>query len=485
MDSHMVSEKRAAGAVASAIDVASFGPGRPSSVFSRLSERSVASEYGPRSAWSQNATRSTASVETRASYLGGRPARLFRHSRRRRHGEPATLAPVAVAKPDTEVVYPKTLHEMERWLGDTVAGALKTAPDSDHSSSICLVFLDEDKCKQAFPSFSLDQVYGHLKIDTWRPSHFQSTFCRFAVPLDVAIEPDGAAAGELSHHHAWDWRFAVSHPFDWDMLWAYFPGSRTTVGVVRTWIEGYNADFVDLESAVTAFPGPTVGHPMLLGLLALDILTRDSMAAVRLKGEQLWQAQKVTGYNHFPHQENKRLQMTDEDERLARDISAQTGIVMGAAINLTAWIHVGTQLAAFAVFMRAETERFRHSPFVARDPGLARLATYIDQHALKQVGDLDGVHYDSSSWLDTARFLLQGVLNLAAQRDSAINIQLAKDSRKIAEDSKRDSTSMMTLAIVSMFFLPGTYIGVSRQTPPPSCRRCIASSSTLAHSDSL
>jgi hypothetical protein len=45
---------------------------------------------------------------------------------------------------------------------------------------------------------------------------------------------------------------------------------------------------------VKSFAGPSLGHPMLLGLFAVDILTRDAMTAVREKGEQLWQAQKVT-----------------------------------------------------------------------------------------------------------------------------------------------------------------------------------------------
>jgi hypothetical protein len=48
-----------------------------------------------------------------------------------------------------------------------------------------------------------------------------------------------------------------------------------------------------------------------------------------------------------------------------------------------------------------------------------------------------------------------------AQRDAAVNIQLARDSQIIAEDSKRDSTSMMALSIVAMVFLPGTYTAVS------------------------
>lgn len=391
---------------------------------------------------------------------------------------------------ETDIGYPATLAEMERWLDDVVATALEPPPPEDtHSSSVCILFLDEDKCARAFgDAFSLSRLYARLRIYDWRPSHFQTTYCRFPVPLEIdvvqahadgkadakddhagptAAKPALSAAFINSQHHNWDWRFAISHPFEWDMLWAYFPWSRTSVGIARTWIEGYTADFMELESAVTRFGLPSLAHPMLLGLLSLDILTRDTMSTVRTKGEQLWQAQKVTGYNHFPHQENKRLVITEDDAKLAQDIGTMTGIVMGAAINLTAWIHVAQQLVGFSKFVREQDARFGRSHFVTGaehkqdQVRYERMSLYLNQLAEKQVGDLDGAHYDASSWINTASFLLQGVLNLGAQRDSAINIQLARDSKKIAEDSKRDSTSMTSLAIVTMFFLPGTYTAVS------------------------
>ncbi|KAI9838488.1 MAG: hypothetical protein M1838_004562 [Thelocarpon superellum] len=53
---------------------------------------------------------------------------------------------------------------------------------------------------------------------------------------------------------------------------------------------------------------------------------------------------------------------------------------------------------------------------------------------------------------------LQAVSNLMMQKDNAINIEVAKDSKSIASASKRDGTAMKTIAIVTILFLPGTYI---------------------------
>jgi hypothetical protein len=176
-------------------------PGTPSERPS--SAGSEASENLPRSIWSENALRHAVSPETAATYLGTQPVRLFKHRRQQHHGD-ASLSSTT-KRSNTEVIYPKTLHDVDRWLSDVVASA--QIPLSDNSSGVCLLFMDEDKCKREYPGFSLDRIYAHLKIDDWRPSHFQTTFLRFSVPLDVDIGKD--APGKPSKHHHWDWRFGI------------------------------------------------------------------------------------------------------------------------------------------------------------------------------------------------------------------------------------------------------------------------------------
>lgn len=47
--------------------------------------------------------------------------------------------------------------------------------------------------------------------------------------------------------------------------------------------------------------------------------------------------------------------------------------------------------------------------------------------------------------------------NLIAQRDAKVGQQLAGDSSQIARESKRDSSAMKALALLTMVFLPGTF----------------------------
>ena len=56
--------------------------------------------------------------------------------------------------------------------------------------------------------------------------------------------------------------------------------------------------------------------------------------------------------------------------------------------------------------------------------------------------------------------------NLASQGDNKINIEIANTSKKIAEATLRDSSSMKTIATMTMIFLPGTFVSVGHVPLP-------------------
>ena len=51
--------------------------------------------------------------------------------------------------------------------------------------------------------------------------------------------------------------------------------------------------------------------------------------------------------------------------------------------------------------------------------------------------------------------------NLASQADSRTNLDIARNLKAIAEETRKDSSSMITIATLTMFFLPGTFVSVS------------------------
>lgn len=322
-------------------------------------------------------------------------------------------------------------------------------------SSVSMIFIDEKRCAKTLQEETpTEKLQARLRIDDWNPTHYMSAFCRFPAPLDLDDSDDEVDdVDDVSS--LWDYRYSIGHPFDWDMIWIYLPATRTSLGVVRTWFDGYDANFLSMEDAVASFPGSSLAHPMLLGLVALQILTGDTLVHVRDKGNRLYEAQKQTGFHSY-----SRLRETFVDhedgatEKVVTNLASITEKILGASSHLTGWENTATQLGRFAKFVGDETRKING---VSSPSSQRRLDRYMIHQTEKLAGDLDGAFHDAQAWLETAQFLLQGVLNLVSSHDSNVNIGLARDSKKIAEEAKRDSTSMTAIAVVTMFFLPATF----------------------------
>jgi Mg2+ and Co2+ transporter CorA len=55
---------------------------------------------------------------------------------------------------------------------------------------------------------------------------------------------------------------------------------------------------------------------------------------------------------------------------------------------------------------------------------------------------------------------LAQLFNLISQRDNDLNIGIARASKELAAASKRDSSAMKIIALMTTLFLPGTFIAV-------------------------
>lgn len=103
---------------------------------------------------------------------------------------------------------------------------------------------------------------------------------------------------------------------------------------MRTCIQGYSAGFSDLERAVLSLVGPTLNHPLLLGVLALQVLASDAMDEVCTKGIVPYATQRQTGLHHYDY-----LRETDAAVLgvtvVGRDLVGTTKRILGASANLT------------------------------------------------------------------------------------------------------------------------------------------------------
>ena len=66
-----------------------------------------------------------------------------------------------------------------------------------------------------------------------------------------------------------------------------------------------------------------------------------------------------------------------------------------------------------------------------------------------------------TNYKDRANIRINLAFHLSTQVDNELNLQISKATTALARDAQRDSASMITIAAVTMFFLPGTFISVS------------------------
>jgi len=141
------------------------------------------------------------------------------------------------------------------------------------------------------------------------------------------------------------------------------------------------------------------------------------------------------------------------------DYSQLSTKISGTAVNIATNEFCWQVLAEHAEFMVQEIKdepRILFGP-VAKD----YVATvYLQTQASRMARNAKFMLHDAESWQKKASILVQGIFNLIAQQDQNTSIGIARDSKTLAEESKRDSTSMKAIAVVTMTFLPGTFAAV-------------------------
>ena len=94
-----------------------------------------------------------------------------------------------------------------------------------------------------------------------------------------------------------------------------------------------------------------------------------------------------------------------------------------------------------------------HAFILSNDP-----TSLISHHItlLTHRSEMQGV--DTSYVQQRVQVQIDALFHLIAQQDNAIAFETANATRSIAKDSLQDSSSMKMLALVTMFFLPGSFV---------------------------
>lgn len=187
-------------------------------------------------------------------------------------------------------------------------------------------------------------------------------------------------------------------------------------------------------------------HPLLLGVIAVETVISEIIATVVDEENGLLDAQLRTGHHYFTN-------MGPGDPLESIDLSKMSKFICGVAINVS---------SSFLVLQRIVrmTDFFINDKFssMAHNNELQESDRQVQEHLQIQKRCASGLLDRTESARHKANIIIQTLFTLMTQRDQNIGIQIATDSKTLAEKATRDSTSMKAIAAVTMCFLPGTFV---------------------------
>ena len=291
---------------------------------------------------------------------------------------------------------------------------------------------------------------AHLEAE----KHILNTFGITRIKLKDAVT-FAKHPGRLKTYHISAAKFII--------VWNYDPATGSTVAMLS--YAGLQASRITQAIVQGLMDHEWIcGFPMLLALLAQRYIAREMERWFGIHVDGVVKAAELTGYHH-----NLGLEQGQEGNY---DPAVETAKLSGVAANIATNHHCWEGLLALARFTLDELQVVagahpRHADADKWESHVRYIREEVDCLAMKA----NAMCQEANLWQKKASIQIQGLFNIIAQREQELGRKLASDSlrltqaslelgeltRQIAEDSKRDSTSMKAIAAVTMCFLPGTF----------------------------
>ena len=274
---------------------------------------------------------------------------------------------------------------------------------------------------------------------------------------------------------------------DFVLAWAYFPNSATTMAIIT--FRGRQGRRITNRLTRNVMAHQTLAaHPMLLAVLALAEIAPEIEEWLDVHSSGVIKAAKDTGFHH-----NLNIGPDSGPQLHEIDLLRESKVASGVAANIATNKHCWEGLRDLATFIcqecddllasvapvtvvTAPTAQTSPNPLQSPQPESQpqppqplqpprwitdHSTTYIKSHARHWFIKSNSFCQEAESWQQKATVQVQGLFNLIAQRDQNTNIEIADEMRQLAEEAKKDSTSMKAIAVVTMLFLPGSFAAVS------------------------
>jgi hypothetical protein len=261
-----------------------------------------------------------------------------------------------------------------------------------------------------------------------------------------------AQSGVQNTKHGSAFVYHISLGF-FSFAFRYFPESGCCVGFLL--IQNHKELAMQITNDLIAYR-QFIGEPRLLPFVAQRAIDSVLNSWFGLQKEAIVEAQRQTGYHQM-------LSLASKGQRV--DFTELSTKVTGTAMNIATTELCWKLLAEHSCLLIQELDNEVNGPLSSSATSLwpveLSTTTALYREVLRMERNTKLTLLEVNSWQKKASIMVQGIFNLIAQEDQNTSIGIARDSHILAAESKRDSTSMKTIAVVTMTFLPGTFVAVS------------------------
>ena len=197
-----------------------------------------------------------------------------------------------------------------------------------------------------------------------------------------------------------------------------------------------------------------IDQPMLLGLIGSKVSLERIERLQSRYVDQMWTIRHSTGLFDWSRDTGELVEV-DTSKVEYGTISRELASLLARVSKHQFQLHM---IQSFAVLMLQEHTKTRQKSSSGPDTADLTKAEEVKEaiEIFKERTEL--VLGDNKNTMEDLRNMMSAIYNLIAQKDSNIGLRLANHSRTLAVESKRDSSSMKTIAAVTMAFLPGTFV---------------------------
>ncbi|KEF56270.1 uncharacterized protein A1O9_07851 [Exophiala aquamarina CBS 119918] len=198
------------------------------------------------------------------------------------------------------------------------------------------------------------------------------------------------------------------------------------------------------ESLDYGFVQDQASDEMVVGLLSAVLLSREIDTTLKALKQKIREVEIRTGYHEW---------QTRSANPALGDLESLSAKMIGCETRNATMIRKMEVLRQLIAFISQQLVETRDS---GCHDGSVQRQLELNLEILVRTTNIH--HLDANVCAVRTKAQLTALFHIIAQNDVVLSHEISKDSRLLALAAQRDSSSMKCLAVVAMFFLPGTFV---------------------------